>query len=214
MNMTVVTLLTVLSTASAAASSLHPAATLSLVFIFPHSALAQFSDSKGSGGECVCTPPSAPPPEPAVSEEGESEEEEAEEEEATEEGEEATAAPPPPRGKRTDDDDSGEKCKSRDVQKLFISGSAGALLALAVVGQRRGQDANTWTGARDAEAQTYEEPRGPEVPMPPVVQYLPPQPPQPARPPAPQLVYDRKPKVPTRTTGTHPGQRLRPQSLL
>lgn len=88
------------------------------------------------------------------------------------------------------------------MQKLFLSGSAGAFLALAIAGRRPKQDSQTWVETRESAAQTYDEPRAAEVALPPIVTYLPPPPPQPPRPPAPQLVYDLKPKAPMRSSTT------------
>ena len=148
---------------------------------------------KSTGAEeqlCTCGPPSAPPEE-AIEPEEEEEEEEAAEDEAEDEAEED----------ETEEDDKRRSCPRRDVQKIFISGAAGAMLATAIAGRRTKRDNQTWTTMRDSSAQTYEEPRAPAPPLPPVVQYLPPPPPRPARPPPPELVYELTQPPPTRTAG-------------
>lgn len=83
-----------------------------------------------------------------------------------------------------------------EVQKLFISGSAGALLALAVAGRRPKQNVSTWTEVRSVEVQTYVEPAAPSLDLPPVIQFLPPPPARPPRPPQPELVYEIQEPVP------------------
>ena len=166
-----------LATLTALASSLLLAAgdatslqaPLALFLLLTPSVSAQIAKNTG-GAECVC-------PEAAAAEE------------------EAGGAEEEPSSDSSDECPGGEKkAKNRDVQKLMISGAAGGFLALAVNGRRGERKAQVWTKSHDIAVQTYEEPRAPELPLPPVVQFVPPRPPQPARPPAPQLVYDEKPK--------------------
>ena len=86
------------------------------------------------------------------------------------------------------------------MQKLFISGSAGALLALAVAGRRPKRDVSTWTESRTIEVQTYMEPAAPKLDLPPIIQFLPPPPPRPPRPPQPEIMYELQDPVPKRST--------------
>ena len=91
-----------------------------------------------------------------------------------------------------------DDCHRGDVQKMFISAVAGALLALAIIGGVPKRDANTWTRTGEASSQTYEEPVAPPaLVIPPTVEYLPL--PLPLPPPPSELVYDLLPRAPTAT---------------
>ena len=93
-------------------------------------------------------------------------------------------------------------CSRRDVQKMFLSAIAGAFFAIAISGRRTRLDAQTWTKRKESSAQTYEEPNAPDLPLPPIIQYLPPPPPRPAKMPLPELVYESVPPPPRRAASS------------
>ena len=164
--------------------------TVVVVLLATLSSAEHIGKSTGEEQLCTCAPPSAPTEEVIEPEEAEEEEDGDEEEEAAQEDD----APGEEEEKR-------RSCPRRDVQKIFLSGAAGAALATAIAGRRTKRDHQTWTMMKDSSAQTYDEPRAPAPPLPPVIQYLPPPPPRPARPPAPELVYERAKPPPTREAG-------------
>jgi hypothetical protein len=126
---------------------------------------------KGTGSDmvgCTCAPPSPP----------------------FELGQGAAAAanhlPPPAPSNARWEEDQLLRCPHRDVQKMFLSAVAGALLALALTGRRPRRGSQAWTSMRESSAQTEEEPAAPTRTLPPMVEYLP----------APSLQYLPAPALP------------------